>query len=113
MAQLFSLGGYTFMKKYTPIILILLLIIGASAAARAILPWTEAKMQEASDLIVVGTLTQVQDLDETNSALWPSPQLWPAADPARQERLDGRTTRDDAMTLAFNERAVRDDFEAK
>ena len=42
-----------------------------------------------------------------------SPQLWPAADPARQERLDGRTTRDDAMTLAFNERAVRDDFEAK
>ena len=28
-------------------------------------------MQEASDLIVVGTLAKVQDLDETNSVLWP------------------------------------------
>lgn len=28
-------------------------------------------MREASDLIVVGTITKVQDLDETNSVLWP------------------------------------------
>lgn len=57
------------MKKSIPIVL--LLLIGISALARAFLPWTEAKMQEASDLILVGTVTKVQDLDETNTRLWP------------------------------------------
>jgi hypothetical protein len=57
------------MKKTIPVIL--LLLVGISALARAVLPWTEAKMLKASDLIVVGTVTKVQDLDETNSTLWP------------------------------------------
>src|SRR5664279_452672 len=57
------------MKKSIPIIL--LLLVAVSALARAFVPWTEAKMQEASDLIVVGTIIKVQDLNETNTTLWP------------------------------------------
>jgi hypothetical protein len=57
------------MKKSFPIIL--LLLVAVSAPARGVFSWSEAKMQTASDLIVVGTITKVQDLDETNSVLWP------------------------------------------
>ena len=56
-------------EKSIPIIL--LLLVAVSASARIIFPWTEAKMRDASDLIVVGTVTKVQDLDETNTTLWP------------------------------------------
>jgi hypothetical protein len=57
------------MKKSIPVIL--LLLVGISALARGVLGWTEAELQKASQLIVVGTVTKVQGLDETNSTLWP------------------------------------------
>jgi hypothetical protein len=57
------------MKKI--IAIILLSAFSFVALARVIVPWTEAKMRAASDLIVVGTVTKVQDLAETNTTLWP------------------------------------------
>jgi hypothetical protein len=57
------------MKKSIPIVL--LLLVAVSALARLFVPWTEAKMQKASRLIVVGTVTKVQDLNETNTTMWP------------------------------------------
>ena len=53
------------MKKTIPITL--LLLIAVSAFTRGVASWPEAKMQEASDLIVVGTVAVVKDLDETNT----------------------------------------------
>ena len=51
--------------------IVILLLAGVSALARIIQPWTEAELQKASQFIVVGSVTKVQDLDETNSTLWP------------------------------------------
>ena len=56
-------------KKSIPIIV--LLLVGISVLARVVVPWTEAELQKASQLIVVGTVTKVQDLDEVNTTLWP------------------------------------------
>ena len=53
------------MKKSIPIIL--LLLIAVSAFTRGVGLWSEATLQEASDLILVGTVAVVKDLDETNS----------------------------------------------
>jgi hypothetical protein len=57
------------MKKSIPIIL--LLLVGISALARGVRLWTEADLQKASQLIVIGTVANVRDLDEVNSVLWP------------------------------------------
>ena len=59
------------MKKRMPI-LILLLGFSVSVFARLFHVWTEAEMRKASDLIVIGKVSQVRDLDETNTVLWPS-----------------------------------------
>ena len=56
------------MKKRIPIVL--LFILSLTVFARVIVPWTEDKMRNASDLIMVGTVTKVTDLDETNTSLW-------------------------------------------
>jgi hypothetical protein len=58
------------MKKSIPIVL--LLLVGASALARVIHVWTEAEMQKAAQLVVIGTVSDVRDLEETNAVLWPS-----------------------------------------
>jgi hypothetical protein len=58
------------MKKRTHI-LILLLGFSISAFARLFHVWTEAEMRKASDLIVIGKVSQVEDIDETNTVLWP------------------------------------------
>jgi hypothetical protein len=58
------------MKKSIPIVL--LLFVGVSAFARLLHIWTEAEMQKAARLIVIGTVVKVKDLDETNTVLWPS-----------------------------------------
>ena len=57
------------MRKSIPIILSLL--IGLSIFARGVRLWTQDDLQKASQLIVIGTVTSVRDLDETNSVLWP------------------------------------------
>ena len=57
------------MKKTIPIV-ILLVAFSITALARIIHVWTAAEMQKASDLIVIGTVSQVRDLDETNTVLW-------------------------------------------
>jgi hypothetical protein len=57
------------MKKIIPIFI--LLLAGISALARAIVPWTEAELQKASQLVMIGTVTNVRDLDEVNTVLWP------------------------------------------
>jgi hypothetical protein len=51
--------------------IILLLLVGISAFARAVRSWTEDELRNASQLIVIGTVTSVRDLDETNTVLWP------------------------------------------
>jgi hypothetical protein len=56
------------MKKFVPVFL--LSILSLTVFARIIVPWTEDKMQNASDLIVIGTVVKVTDLDETNTSLW-------------------------------------------
>jgi len=56
------------MKKRIPIVL--LSILSLMVFARAIRPWTEDEMRNASDLIMVGTVAKVTDLDETNTTLW-------------------------------------------
>ncbi|MGO9204342.1 MAG: hypothetical protein ACLQM8_27805 [Limisphaerales bacterium] len=56
----------------TSILIVLLLLVGVSAFARRIHTWTEAEMQKAAQSIVVGTVADVKDLDETNTVLWPS-----------------------------------------
>lgn len=43
-----------------------------STLARPIHVWSEAEMQQASDLIVIGTIANVRDLHETNAKLWPN-----------------------------------------
>jgi hypothetical protein len=58
------------MKKRIPIVL--LLLVGISAFARAIHVWTEAEMQKAAQLVVIGSVSDVRDLAETNTVLWPS-----------------------------------------
>jgi hypothetical protein len=58
------------MKKSIPSVL--LLLVGISAFARIVHIWTEAEMQKAAQLVVVGTVANVRDLDETNTVLWPS-----------------------------------------
>jgi hypothetical protein len=58
------------MKKTIPIV-ILLVALSITAFARFFRVWTAAEMQKASDLIVVGTVSQVRDLNETNTVLWP------------------------------------------
>lgn len=55
------------MKKLIPIIL--LLLVGTSVSARIVRMWTEEELQKYSQLI--GTVTSVRDLDETNTVLWP------------------------------------------
>jgi hypothetical protein len=62
------------MKKQSSIG-ILLSIFCITTLARIVVPWTDDKMRAASDLIVVGTVSQVRDLDETNTALLPGIQL--------------------------------------
>ena len=57
------------MKKLIPIIL--LLLVGTSVFARIVRMWTEEELQKYSQLIVIGTVTSVRDLDETNTVLWP------------------------------------------
>jgi hypothetical protein len=57
------------MKKSIPIIL--LLLVGISVFARAVRIWTEDDLQKASQLIVIGTVANVRDLDEVNTVLWP------------------------------------------
>ena len=57
------------MKK--SIHIVLLLLVGISAFARIIHVWTEAEMQKAAQLVIVGTVADVRDLDETNTTLWP------------------------------------------
>jgi len=57
------------MKKSIPIVL--LLLVGISALARRIHVWTEAEMQKAAQLVIVGKVADVRDLDETNTMLWP------------------------------------------
>ena len=58
------------MNKSIPIVL--LLFVGVSAFARLLHIWTEAEMQKAARLIVVGTVADIRDLNETNTVLWPS-----------------------------------------
>jgi hypothetical protein len=58
------------MKKFVPIFL--LLLVGISAFARAFHIWTQAEMEKAAQLVVVGTVANVRDLNETNTVLWPS-----------------------------------------
>lgn len=57
------------MKKTTAI-LILVSVFGISAMARFIKIWTKEEMEKASDLVVIGTVAKVQDLNETNTTLW-------------------------------------------
>jgi hypothetical protein len=57
------------MKKSIPIII--LLLVGISALSRVVRGWGEAALQKTSQLIVIGTVTSVRDLDETNTVLWP------------------------------------------
>ena len=56
------------MRKLT--LIFLLFILSLTVFARIIALWTEDKMQKASDLIVIGTVMKVADLDETNTSLW-------------------------------------------
>ncbi len=56
--------------KTLALILVSLLFFNQPAAARLVQPWTKAQMEKAADLIVVGTVAQVRDLDETNSLGW-------------------------------------------
>jgi hypothetical protein len=58
------------MKK--SISIVLLLLVGMSVFARVIRVWTEAEMHKAAQLVVVGKVTDVRDLNETNTVLWPS-----------------------------------------
>jgi len=62
----FRLNQY---EKSLPIIL--LLLVGLSAFARFVRMWSEDDLRKASQLIVIGTVTSVRDLDETNTVLWP------------------------------------------
>jgi hypothetical protein len=57
------------MKQSIPIIL--LLFVGISAWSRVVRLWTEADLQNASQLIVIGTVANVKDVDEVNTVLWP------------------------------------------
>ncbi len=51
---------------------ILLFAFSLSAYARLIHVWSEAEMESAADLVVIGTVANVRDLAETNATLWPS-----------------------------------------
>lgn len=55
----------------TLITITLLSAFSIAALARVIVPWTKERMEKASDLVVVGNVTRVRDLDETNITLWP------------------------------------------
>ena len=57
------------MKKL--ILIVLLSLAGISAFPRAVRLWSEQELQAASQLIVIGTVTNVTDLNEINNTLWP------------------------------------------
>ncbi len=59
---------YEAMKK--SISVALLLLVGISAFSRAVRVWTDADLETASQLIVIGSLSNVRDLDEVNAGLW-------------------------------------------
>ncbi len=48
-----------------------LLAFNLSGHARGVRLWNDAELKAASDLVVVGRLIKVQDLDEVNTVLWP------------------------------------------
>ena len=50
---------------------IVLFAFALCALARVFHVWTEAEMQKASELIAIGTVASVRDLNETNAVLWP------------------------------------------
>jgi len=46
---------------------LVLLVFGLSAQARTVRLWSDAELEKASDLVVIGQPIEVKDLDETNS----------------------------------------------
>lgn len=50
-----------------------LAIMTCNLLARAVHIWTESELKNGSDLIVVGTVIEVKNLNETNSLGWPQP----------------------------------------
>jgi hypothetical protein len=57
------------MKK--TMLIAMAMLIGLSVLSRVILPWSQAKLESAAQLIVVGRVIQVRELNETNTTLWP------------------------------------------
>lgn len=57
------------MKKL--IAILLLSAFSIAALARTVRLWTEAELQQASQLVVVGTVIKVKELSEINSTIWP------------------------------------------
>ena len=57
--------------KPKPLLCLALVLSGGlmvfNVSARIIRNWTETELQNASDLVVVGTVTNVKDLNETNT----------------------------------------------
>ena len=57
------------MKKF--ILIAIALLAGLPAWSRVVQPWSRAKLESAAQLIVAGKVIQVQELNETNTTLWP------------------------------------------
>lgn len=57
--------------KNAQLILALSLAMSLPVSARLFHVWTKAERETAADLIVIGAVADVRDLDETNTTLWP------------------------------------------